>query len=297
MNVSNQTMTRYLLGELPAEEQEAFEKAYFDDPRVFAEVSAAETTLIDDYVRGRLTPDVRRRFEQIYLTDPRRRERVAFAEVLVARAMPQPRRAPAAEPGPRNWPLPQQSSSRSPPGCSGSSRNGRHSARLPLRLVRPHPTHPSDPPHPPNLSSLSPTLALVLAPGVRSAEARAPVTLIIPAGAEEARLALTIQDAESQRFRVIVRVSAGPKSSAATFHRERRRPRRRSRSHCQRAASIPATTCSRCSAPPAEAELEDSASPLPGAQAALAAPTPPSQPPPAMSAGLRYVRGPSATTP
>ena len=50
MNVSNQTMTRYLLGELPAEEQEAFEKAYFDDPRVFAEVSAAETTLIDDYV-------------------------------------------------------------------------------------------------------------------------------------------------------------------------------------------------------------------------------------------------------
>jgi anti-sigma factor RsiW len=210
MNVSNQTMTRYLLGELPAEEQEAFEKAYFDDPRVFAEVSAAETTLIDDYVRGRLTPDVRRRFEQIYLTDPRRRERVAFAEVLVARA------DAAASPSARGrawssqlaiaaavviaiaagvlWFIAQRSTLRQAPTQAGAT-----APDAPLG-----PTAPAEPVVP------VPTLALVLAPGVRSAEARAPVTLIIPAGAEEARLALTIQDAESQRFRVILRAIGGP---------------------------------------------------------------------------------------
>jgi hypothetical protein len=84
MNAATPT-TRYLLGELPAEEQAAFEKAYFEDPRVFAEVSDAETALIDDYVRGRLSPEMRGRFEQVYLADPRRRERVAFAEALAAR--------------------------------------------------------------------------------------------------------------------------------------------------------------------------------------------------------------------
>jgi anti-sigma factor RsiW len=81
----NQTMLRYLLGELPEGERSALEEQYFADPRVFEEVTRAETALVDDYVRGRLPVEMRQRFEQAYLADPRRRERVKFAEALVER--------------------------------------------------------------------------------------------------------------------------------------------------------------------------------------------------------------------
>ena len=85
MNDSTPTITRYLLGELSEREQAALEEQYFADPRVFDEVAAAETALVDDYVRGRLPSDLRRRFEQTYLADARRRNRVRFAEALAAR--------------------------------------------------------------------------------------------------------------------------------------------------------------------------------------------------------------------
>lgn len=85
MNDSQQTMIRYLLGELSEGEQSALEAQYFADPRAFDEMTRAETALVDDYVRGRLSADIRRRFEQTYLADARRRDRVRFAEALAAR--------------------------------------------------------------------------------------------------------------------------------------------------------------------------------------------------------------------
>jgi hypothetical protein len=85
MSDSRHRMTQYLLGDMSGDEQTAFEEQYFDDPRVFEQLAAAETQLVDDYVRGRLAPGARQRFEQVYLTDPRRCERVRFAEALADR--------------------------------------------------------------------------------------------------------------------------------------------------------------------------------------------------------------------
>src|SRR5688500_6089886 len=85
MNDSKHVMTRYLLGELSEGEQAALEKAYFEDPDVFTELTAAEEGLVDDYARDRLSPDDRARFERVYLADPRRRERVQFAQALITR--------------------------------------------------------------------------------------------------------------------------------------------------------------------------------------------------------------------
>lgn len=79
--VSDAVIARYLLGELPAEEQEAFERRYFGDPELLDRMDAVEDDLIDDYVRNALTPEQRQQFERHFL-DPRRRERVRMAEAL-----------------------------------------------------------------------------------------------------------------------------------------------------------------------------------------------------------------------
>ncbi len=83
MDESEQTMRRYLLGELSESEQTALEEKYFTDPKVFDQVVKAEQELVDNYARGRLSRPVRERFEQSYLIHPKRRERARFAETLV----------------------------------------------------------------------------------------------------------------------------------------------------------------------------------------------------------------------
>lgn len=96
--VSDAVIVRYLLGELPAPEQESLERSYFSDPALLDRMDAVEDDLIDDYVRGALTPEQRTLFERHFLNE-KRRERVRMAEAL-QRAMP-PRRVPA-----RVWALP-----------------------------------------------------------------------------------------------------------------------------------------------------------------------------------------------
>lgn len=85
MDELEQTMTRYLLGELSESEQIALEKKYFTDPQVFDQVLRTESELLDSYVRNQLSAEERLRFEQSYLIHPRRRERVKFAEALATR--------------------------------------------------------------------------------------------------------------------------------------------------------------------------------------------------------------------
>ena len=79
MDELEQTITRYLLGELTEQEQAALEKSYFKDPLVFNQVLQVESALVDSYARGQLSSEVRERFEQYYLNHPSRRERVEFA--------------------------------------------------------------------------------------------------------------------------------------------------------------------------------------------------------------------------
>ncbi|HUR80383.1 MAG TPA: hypothetical protein VM733_06435 [Thermoanaerobaculia bacterium] len=82
-------ITRYLLGELPPDEQNELERRYFAETTLLDRIDAAEDELIDDYVRGGLTAEQRKHFETRFLT-PQRVERVRMAEAL--RRATRPRR-------------------------------------------------------------------------------------------------------------------------------------------------------------------------------------------------------------
>ena len=85
MDESEQTMTRYLLGELSESERSALEEKYFTDPQVFDQILKTESGLVDGYVRGQLSNEARERFEQSYMAHPARSERVRFAAALATR--------------------------------------------------------------------------------------------------------------------------------------------------------------------------------------------------------------------
>lgn len=85
MDESEQTIRRYLLGELSEAERSALEEKYFTDSRVFEQVLKAESELVDTYVRNQLSTEARERFEQSYLAHPSRSERVKFAAALATR--------------------------------------------------------------------------------------------------------------------------------------------------------------------------------------------------------------------
>jgi anti-sigma factor RsiW len=85
MNNSDETMTRYLLGELSEPERSALEEKYFSDPKLFDDLLETETELLDKYVRGLLPAPQRERLERSYLFHPRLSERMKFAESLAAR--------------------------------------------------------------------------------------------------------------------------------------------------------------------------------------------------------------------
>jgi len=82
----NERMTRYLLGDLPENDQAAVEQEYFADPEKFEEVWAAENELVDRYARGRLSRGERELFELNYLQSPKHRERVEVARKLLEAA-------------------------------------------------------------------------------------------------------------------------------------------------------------------------------------------------------------------
>ena len=82
----NERMTRYLLGDLPENDQAAVEQEYFADPEKFEEVWAAENELVDRYARGRLSRGERELFERNYMQSPKHRERVEVARKLLEAA-------------------------------------------------------------------------------------------------------------------------------------------------------------------------------------------------------------------
>jgi hypothetical protein len=73
---------RYLLGVLPEEEAERFEREYFESDGAFEELVAAENDLIDAHLGGRLTAAEEESFARHFLSSPEREERVAFAQAL-----------------------------------------------------------------------------------------------------------------------------------------------------------------------------------------------------------------------
>ena len=83
MSVNNETLiARYLLGELPEEQQVEIEDRAFSDKDYLATITTVENDLIDEYVRGELSAADRQRFESRFLASAERRKRVEFAKAL-----------------------------------------------------------------------------------------------------------------------------------------------------------------------------------------------------------------------
>src|ERR1044072_1255442 len=81
---SERLIARYLLGELPEEQQVDIEDRAFEDKDYLATITAVENDLIDEYVRHELSEAERRRFEDRFLASAERRKRVEFARALAS---------------------------------------------------------------------------------------------------------------------------------------------------------------------------------------------------------------------
>ena len=76
----------YLLGELPEEELQRFERRYLKDDDLFQELNEIEDELIDDYVSGALSAERRAAFEKHFLRSSERKQKVEFAGAITERA-------------------------------------------------------------------------------------------------------------------------------------------------------------------------------------------------------------------
>jgi anti-sigma factor RsiW len=81
---SEALLVRYLLGDLPDQQQAEIEDRAFSDPEYLRNIQAVESDLIDEYVRGALSQSDHRRFEQRFLASAERRRKVDFAKALAA---------------------------------------------------------------------------------------------------------------------------------------------------------------------------------------------------------------------
>jgi hypothetical protein len=82
--INEELIARYLLGELPEEQQVEIEDRAFSDKEYLAAITAVENDLIDEYARGELSPADRQRFESRFLASAERRKRVEFAKAFRA---------------------------------------------------------------------------------------------------------------------------------------------------------------------------------------------------------------------
>ena len=73
---------RFLLGQLPPDEQGRIEELAFDDPQSFEVLQAAEDDLIDEFVYDDLSSEDRKQFQEYYLAQPGRREDLRIASAL-----------------------------------------------------------------------------------------------------------------------------------------------------------------------------------------------------------------------
>lgn len=72
----------YLLGQLPADEQEQLEERAFSDKDYLQSVLAVERDLIDEYVRGDLSSSTLKNFKKRFLISDQRRRKIEFARAL-----------------------------------------------------------------------------------------------------------------------------------------------------------------------------------------------------------------------
>jgi hypothetical protein len=103
---NEELIARYLLGDLPEEEQARLEDRAFSDRDYMRNVVAVESDLIDEYVRGGLSDSERLRFERRFLASAERRRKVEFARALsnvIPRATAEDASRTAAVSAPASW--------------------------------------------------------------------------------------------------------------------------------------------------------------------------------------------------
>ena len=84
---------QYLLGDLPATEEEELETAYFHDADLLARIELARDDLADDYAAARLSPADREKFERRVLAVDEGREQLAVTKALQSAAVAAPEQA------------------------------------------------------------------------------------------------------------------------------------------------------------------------------------------------------------
>jgi hypothetical protein len=96
-------IARYLLGDLPEEQQVEIEDRAFADKEYLALVTAVENDLIDEYVRRELSETDRRKFESRFLASAERRKRVEFAKALARVPVAAMERTVVSQPAKWTW--------------------------------------------------------------------------------------------------------------------------------------------------------------------------------------------------
>lgn len=81
--LDNQSLTRYLLGDLPEGERQEIEARFFADDEVFEELDALEAELRYDYAQGALSARDRKLFEARFVTNGEERRQAALAKAVL----------------------------------------------------------------------------------------------------------------------------------------------------------------------------------------------------------------------
>jgi len=89
---TDETMMRYLLGQLPESERDDLEGRYFSDDSLHEHLLAIEEELIDRYVNGELSVKDKKDFDDRFLESPEYRQRIQLARALAALPGPSRRR-------------------------------------------------------------------------------------------------------------------------------------------------------------------------------------------------------------
>jgi hypothetical protein len=79
---SDETLRRYLLGQLAEEGRERIEEQVMTNPGFEQRLHELEDELVDDYAAGALDPAAKQGFERLFLADPSRKRQVDFARAL-----------------------------------------------------------------------------------------------------------------------------------------------------------------------------------------------------------------------
>jgi hypothetical protein len=81
---TDDSITRFLLGELSDDERAQIEQQFLSDNEFFEKVLSAEDALIDRYLLGQLSDEQRKQAELLFQSSSRQRREVSFTEELIA---------------------------------------------------------------------------------------------------------------------------------------------------------------------------------------------------------------------